>query len=397
MDSTRVTSKLLAVLADRIAASPQQCIPFAEYMELVLYHLEAGYYATQSDRIGRRGDYLTAPHYSDAFGRALAVQFVQMWEILGKPAPFQLVEMGAGQGLLAQQVLQHLEDNAPDCFAALEYWIVERSPAMRSHQQHLLQPWQSHVRWQTWEDIPESAIVGCCFCNELVDAFPVHPVVWKAGKLWEVCVALADAVETPDKIRFCDRLCEPSTPRLAAYFNAIDIDLGNGSYPENYRTEVNLAAIDWLATVANRLQKGYLLAIDYGYPAHRYHSPQRDRGTLQCYYQQSFHDDPYRYVGEQDITAHVNFTALERYGESFGLTALQFARQGAFLMALGLGERIAAIANATGGNIQTLLRERQALHRLIDFDGMGGFGVLLQGKGLSEEERSQPLQGFQKV
>ncbi|MEO0949379.1 MAG: SAM-dependent methyltransferase, partial [Cyanobacteria bacterium J06641_5] len=209
----------------------------------------------------------------------------------------------------------------------------------------------------------------------LVDALPVHLVELVGDRLQEIYVAYRgdNFVEIRD---------EPSTPKLAEYFSDLGIELPGAAYPEGYRTEVNLAARTWLETVDRKLQQGYLLTIDYGYPAAKYYHPQRYQGTLQCYYQHRRHNDPYLAVGEQDLTAHVNFTDLELQGNRLGLTHLGFTRQGLFLMALGLGDRLATLAQ-TCKNPAELFQRRDALHQLIDPMGLGGFGVLLQGKNLT--------------
>jgi SAM-dependent MidA family methyltransferase len=151
---------------------------------------------------------------------------------------------------------------------------------------------------------------------------------------------------------------------------------------------VNLVALDWIATVAEKLDRGYVLTIDYGYPAQRYYQPSRSQGTLQCYYQHSHHNDPYIYVGDQDITAHVDFTALQRYGEQCGLETVGFTQQGLFLMALGLGERFTQLTQTEATSSEDLhdrLRHRDALHQLINPMGLGGFGVLIQSRGFTGE------------
>jgi SAM-dependent MidA family methyltransferase len=166
---------------------------------------------------------------------------------------------------------------------------------------------------------------------------------------------------------------------------------------------VNLAASDWLSPVAKRLKRGFVLTIDYGYSADRYYLPSRHQGTLQCYYRHRHHNDPYIHVGQQDITAHVNFTALERQGEAFGLQQVGFTQQGLFLMALGLGDRIAALSSADTARGQeiagakdlvAIMQRRQALHQLFDPMGLGNFGVLVQSKGLTAEEQQKPLKGL---
>lgn len=388
-------SALCKLIAQQIANSPNQQITFAEYMDLALYHPQHGYYSTKATKIGAQGDFFTSPHLGTDFGEMLALQFVDMWHILGCPAPFTLVEMGAGQGLLATDILRYLKQQHPDCFQAIAYIIVEKSPTLRSQQQQRFQA-QSDLsevpaRWCSWEEIPLDSITGCCFSNELVDAFPVHQIAIANGQLQEVYVTATPG----DPPQFNEQLGDLSTPELATYFDLIGIDLSSESYRDGYRTEVNLAALDWLQTVSDRLHRGYLLTIDYGYPAHRYYNPMRNQGTLQCYYQHSHHNDPYVYVGDQDITAHVDFTALERQGDRCGLQSVGLIQQGLFLMALGLGDRIAALSNPTPNqSLQAILSRRETLHALINPMGLGNFNVLIQSKNLTAKEQQITLKGL---
>jgi SAM-dependent MidA family methyltransferase len=387
--SNRPRSPLADLIRDRIQTAPAQRITFAEFMDLALYHPDYGYYITQAAQMGYRGDFVTAVHLGADFGELLAEQLLQCWHRLGCPQPFTLLEMGAGQGVLAQQILAHLEFTAPDCFQAARYWIVERSPTLQALQQQQLAKYP--VQWLTWEDIPSNTIMGCCFSNELVDAFPVHRIEVQDQQLQEIYVTVSSDSPTV----FSDVVSDPSTPRLATYFK--DLQLDWDAYPSGYRSEVNLAAIEWLQTVSDRLLNGYLITIDYGYPAHRYYSPARRDGTLQCYWQHAHHSDPYYQVGHQDITAHVNFTALEHYGTEVGLQTLGFIEQGLFLMALGLGDRIAALSDDAGIHtpldLESRLKRRQRLHTLIDPYGMGNFGVLVQCKGFKTSQEL-PLKGL---
>ncbi len=384
---------LCEAIADQIAESPQNRITFAEYMDTVLYHPQHGYYATNAVKIGSQGDFFTSVHLGADFGELLAEQFVQMWEILGRPVPFSLVEMGAGQGILAGDILNYLTVHYPDFLVVLEYVIVEKSPALRQEQQQRLQEFP--LRWCNLEEIPPNSITGCFFSNELVDALPVHQVVVEKGQLQEVYVTTASEECRGEQLfALREAIAEPSTPELVQYFDLVGIQLPSSTYPDGYRTEVNLAALDWLKLVAERLQHGYLLTIDYGYPASRYYNPVRSQGTLQCYYHHRHHDNPYINIGRQDITAHVDFTALERWGKRCGLDKVGFTQQGLFLMALGIGERIAAVSTTTNQSIQQLLRRRDALHQLIDPTGLGRFGILIQSKGLTEAEAAQNLKGL---
>ncbi|NRB08399.1 MAG: class I SAM-dependent methyltransferase [Richelia sp.] len=385
---------LYEAIAHQITTCPENRITFSTYMDLALYHPLHGYYSNQAANIGKKGDFFTSVHLGTDFGELLAEQFVQMWEILGKPQPFNLVEMGAGQGYLAVDLLNYIQQQYPDFYTYLDYIIVERSPTLTQVQQEKLAEFP--VTWQTLNTIPSNSIIGCFFSNELVDAMPVHQFTIRGGKLQEIYVTTKEFVTTGEESKFSQSLFvevsgEPSTPKLKEYFQLVDISVEK--YSDEYQSEVNLAALEWLNKVSDRLQRGYLLTIDYGYPAHRYYNPMRSQGTLQCYWQHQRHNNPYINVGKQDITTHVDFTALEKWGDRCGLTKIDFTQQGLFLMALGLGQRIASLSY-TEQPISQLLHRRDTLHQLLDPMGLGGFGVLLQTKGLQETEISQPLQGF---
>lgn len=363
-------------------------------MDLALYHPQFGYYATPSSIIGAQGDFVTSPHMGRDFGEVVAEQFVDMWEALGRPERFDLVEMGAGQGLVAGDAIAHIQSHYPDCFTTLNYIIIEKSVALRSEQQARLGHWNEQgisVSWRELDAIAPHSITGCIFSNELVDAFPVHWVEVRDQKLQEVYVVHGEN-------GFSIALGELSTPKLESYFDQIDIDLSH--YPEGYRTEVNLAALGWIEQIASKLERGYLLTIDYGYTAQRYYSLARTEGTLQCYYKHSYHSDPFIHIGEQDITAHVDFTALETFGSAVGLRSLGFTQQGLFLMALGLGDRLNRLSqiNSTRAakptDIQAIMHRREALQQLINPMGLGNFGVLIQSKGLTQKEIARPLKGL---
>ncbi|MFB2769860.1 class I SAM-dependent methyltransferase [Pelatocladus sp. BLCC-F211] len=400
---------LCAAIRDRIANSPDQRITFATYMDMALYHPDYGYYSTEAVNIGKQGDFFTSVHLGPDFGELLAEQFVQMWEILGQPAAFSLVEMGAGQGHLALDILNYLKLRYPNFFAALKYIIVEKSPILRQEQQQRLQGFTVEIK-SSLEEILSNSIIGCFFSNELVDALPVHQFILEQGQLREIYVTLQpESIETRfiasaqsqesivnsqrPPTPFTEVIAEPSTPRLAEYFDLVGIQFLENVYPEGYRSEVNLAALDWLGVVADRLQRGYVLTIDYGYPASRYYNPRRSQGTLQCYWHHQRHNNPYINIGQQDITAHVDFTALERWGERCGLAKVGWTQQELFLMALGLGDRMVSLSH-TNQPISDLLRRRDALRQLLDPYGLGGFGVLAQSKGLKETETFLTLKGF---
>ncbi len=417
--------ELCLAIANRIIDSPQRRITFAEYMDMVLYHPEHGYYSSAVKLGLKGGDFFTSVHLGADFGEMLAVQFAQMWEILGRPVPFSLVEMGAGQGLLATHILKYHQQHHPDFFAILKYVIVEKSPSLKQEQQQRLQDFPVH--WCNLEDIPPNSITGCFFSNELVDALPVHQFILEDGELREIYVTVQGGDEAggrgqeaggrgqgespinkftspsphtpptpqtpPTSPSLTEVTGEASTPKLAEYLDLVGIDVTQKVYEDGYRSEINLAALDWLSIVADRLQRGYVLTIDYGYPASRYYNPRRSQGTLQCYYHHRHHNNPYVNIGQQDITAHVDFTALEKWGDHCSLNQAGFTQQGLFLMMLGLGDRIAAISHQQQA-LSQLLQRRETLHQLIDPSGLGGFGVLVQSKGLNKIEISQPLKGL---
>ena len=378
------------LIVNHITNSTEQRITFAEYMDLVLYDSQFGYYGSGKVQIGSQGDFFTSASLGKDFGELLAKQFVQMWELLGNPHPFMLVEMGAGQGLIAADILDYLQNQHQNLFQSLEYIIIEQAPVLIQQQQKLLQPWREqgvNLSWRSWSEIPINSIVGCCFSNELVDAFPVHRVVINPGKLQEIYLTYSET-------KLVEIFGELSTPKLTEYFQLIGVDLTSEAYPDGYCTEVNLAITPWLERVSQCLQRGYLLTIDYGYNAQRYYSPQRRQGTLQCYYQHRHHDNPYINLGEQDLTAHVDFTALERQGERCGLRKVGCTHQALFLMSLGLGDRLQQLSNPVTAKLDLgqLLRRRDALHQLIDPSGLGKFMVLVQG---TEDCYQFPLQGLQ--
>lgn len=387
-------------IAQQITESSCHRITFAQFMEWALYHPQWGYYAAAPTKIGATGDFATSPHLGADFGELLAEQLIQMGQEFEPTQPLTLVEMGAGQGLLAKDILTYWGDRAADLLARTEYWIVERSPALVQEQRqqlHALMQAGVSVRWCTLEELPDRAIAGCVFSNELVDALPVHQVIRQGDTLQEIYVTL-NPQAPPAAPEFVETVGDLSTPRLAEYLAQLDIDLTSDRYPEGYRTEINLAAGDWLATVAQKLDRGYVITIDYGYPGDRYYHPLRTEGTLQCYYRHRHHSNPYLYIGEQDITAHVNFTALEHYGAKAGLQTVGFTKQGLFLMALGLGDRLVRLSQSDAtdrATIQTVLQRRDALQSLINPMGFGGFGVLIQQKGMDGAVSLLGLQGEQ--
>ena len=381
--------RLKQIILAKIQANSDKRITFAEFMALALYHPDYGYYSSGQVAIGAEGDFFTASSLGPDFGELLAEQLAEMWLILDYPKPFQVVEMGAGLGDLAIDILNYWQSNYPDLLQNVEYSIIEESPSLMSTQQEKLQSWREkgiNLSWKNWSDLANHSVTGVFFSNELIDAFPVHHVIWQDNRLQEIYVG-------ENQGELIEIIAEISTPELLNYFEKFHIKINESDYPDGYRTEVNLQALDWLNRIAQKLNKGYLLTIDYGYSAEKYYHPQRSKGTLQCYYQHRHHSDPFVNLGLQDITTHVNFTALENQGKSIGLETLGFTNQGLFLMSLGLGDRLVELSTGKF-SVAEIFKRRDALHQLIDPTGLGKFGVLLQAKGLTPVQKTRSLKGF---
>ena len=329
-------------------------ITFAEFMEMALYDPEYGYYTSGREPVGESGDYLTSPMMHPAFGAAIAKWLFAKWCDMGKPSQFDVVEIGAGKGLLCATILTWMQREFPELFQAVDYLIVERG-SLRSDRALNLPDMQGKVRvLEDVSEIPDGSINGCIFSNELVDAFPVHLVTVEGGRLQEIFVELCDH-------RFVEIFGEPSTPDIPEYFARLGILL-----PEEYRTEVNLHALDWIKQIGSKHASGYILTIDYGYAADEYYMPGRRRGTLMCYYRHMFSEDPYVRIGMQDITAHVDFTSLMNAEVESGIVVESFKTQRDFLIDLGFYD------------LMDRLEGRRAAMSLIDPRGMGSFKALVQ-------------------
>ena len=297
---------LTDILRERIArAGP---IPFRDFMDAALYHPEHGYYASGRARIGRGGDFFTSVSTGPLFGALLARQFAEMWTRLGEPADFTIAEQGAHGGEFARDVLTALREIAPACFAATRYHVIEPSEMLHAAQREMLGEFTAgKVRWfPSLDALP--AFTGVHFSNELPDAFPVHAVVWD-GRTWrESHVAFGDG-----RFHFVEREIT-SAPLLATLSMLPPV-------PTGYRTEINLAALEWIDALAAKLTRGFALVIDYGFSRAEHYRPGRTTGTLTGYRQHRRVDDILATPGETDITAHVDFTqaaaAAERGGCRF--------------------------------------------------------------------------------
>jgi len=348
-------------------------IPFSQFMEWCLYHPEDGYYRSERMSIGRDGDFYTSPCVHPLFGGLIAKQLSQISERL-EGAFFDVVEQGAGKGFLCKDILQWAKQKSPAFYERIRYHLIEPSPPLLKEQEERLAEHQKEgkVFWidpETFEQ-GKALIEGCFLSNELVDAFPVHQVIFDRGILKEVYV-------TQDQGRLKEQMGEFSDSRIASYFQSNDVALQEGQ-----RAEVNLEALDWIEKVARCLKKGFVLTIDYGYLAKELYGPYRKEGTLLCYSQHRTSENPYEKLGEQDITSHINFSSLIQKGEEVGLHLTGLVPQYQFLLALGLLEEMESLAG--GMSEVDALRMRLSLKHLIEPEmGMGEvFKVLIQHKGI---------------
>jgi len=362
--------KLSPIIIEYIRQQGDAGLSFTDFMQLCLYHPRYGYYMQDRERIGKGGDFFTSSSVHEVFGTLLARQLAQMCTILGH-STFTVVEQGAGEGHLALDVLSALQIHAPECYAVLDYCIIEVSPENRKRQADLLHAHKC-VRWSDLEQ--EEPVCGCFLSNELVDAFPVQVVEKHDGVLYEVRVIEHDGVLTEKLIQASDTIMD--------HFARLGVEPAEGN-----RAELCPAAADWMEQVAATLKQGFIITVDYGYPAAELYAPFRRNGTLMCYTRHSANDNPYQNMGEQDITAHVDFSLLQQSGENAGLETLYFGEQYRFLMGLGFVEELMRL-QAQKTDPDEAMALRMTLKNLIVPDnGMGDtFKVLVQARGVDSPE-----------
>jgi SAM-dependent MidA family methyltransferase len=356
---------LAELLAERIRRFGP--LTFADYMRECLYHPVHGYYSRAESK--RFADYYTSVDVHPIFARLLARQFAEMRECLGHPEEFTLVEAGAGAGWFATQVLDFCEGKLPAFYDALRYVAIERSASRREQAKERSKGHAATGHFTTSAEVPARIAAGCIFSNELADALPVHRVVMVNGALKEILVGFRDG-------QFIEVLAPLSTCAISEYFAAQGIVLSEGQH-----AEASLEGCDWISEIGRRLERGYVLTIDYGHPAGDLFDDHHMRGTLLAYQNHRASESFYASPGEQDLTAHVNFTALETWGKRSGLETAGFTSQTAFLLALGQGNEFADLYDE-GQSEAERTKARLQLKTLIYPEGMGErFQVLIQRKG----------------
>ena len=336
-------------------------ITFAEFMDIALYWPGKGYYTSENVRWGKDGDYLTSIDVSPVFGRLLAHQINEMWQNLGSPPQFSIIEVGAGREELSFHIRDTIKKLFPEFYKTADFQLVDVNPI---HIQKLEERTSFH---SSIEDI-KPGITGCIISNELIDAFPVHRVVEMDG-LKEIYVGYEDA-------GFMEIRGELSSSGLNDYLEKIGIKLEQGQ-----KAEINLKALDWIKSIGALLKRGFVITIDYGLPARELFRHNRN-GNLLCYYRHTMNNNPFHQIGYQDITAKVDFTSLAATGRDAGLEVTGFTTQFYFFMGIGALGEFKEVEELNMGNLDAF-QWNQGIKELMLPGGMGDdFKVLIQHKGV---------------
>lgn len=339
-------------------------------MEIALSHPELGYYSRPDLTWGRNGDYETSPEVHQIFGYLWARQIEECWNNLEQPSQFDLIEVGAGSGAFASAILTWLRDRSPECFEATQATLLDGNPIRLEAQNRALQIRGFNTDHQLLENwlVNNELINGVIISNEFFDALPVHLVERRDNRLYEWFVEMAGS-----SFKFV--LGDTSTPNLEKYFHQLGLQSGESS-----RAEVCLAAPNILRRITDRIGRGYLLTMDYGYEAKDLYASWRKMGTLMAFQNHSPQPDPLSMPGQLDLTAHVDFTTLARTAKDAGLEAAPTVSQAEALTALGLPVTLGAAEKRAHVNVARFVEERRAAAQLTDLTGLGRIRVLALAK-----------------
>jgi SAM-dependent MidA family methyltransferase len=364
-DAREHSERVAARIREEIAASGGW-ISFARYMELALYAPALGYYCAGSRKLGKAGDFVTAPEISPLYGQTLARQVKQVLD----SGLDEVLEVGAGSGALAATLLEELERSGK---APRNYLILELSSDLRERSRDTLAERVPHLLERVaWLNRLPPSFSGVVIGNEVLDAMPVHVVRVQGGKIEEGGVGVrADRVDWSWRIASGDLLEAARALKL----------------PEGFRTEIPLVAHAFMRTLAGVLEKGLALFVDYGFPAKEYYHPQRKEGTLMCHYRHRAHSDPFFFPGLQDITSHVDFSAMAAAAREGGLDLAGYTSQAQFLVNCGITEVMARTPSGDGARYLPLANQANRLTSPAEMGEL--FKVIAFGRGLSA-----PLLGF---
>lgn len=315
--------------------------------------------------MGPRGDYMTSPELSPVFGTLVGRQLREMWQAIGHPDVFQIVECGAGTGSLCRDILWWASTSAPEFHSTIHYTIIEASSAMVAHQRSILAS-DSNRNDVDWKDELPGDVTGCILSNELLDSFAIHRVKMKNDSLSEVFVRWSGGT-------FTEELRPIQGGEVTAYFDRLGLRPGEGC-----TAEVNLQALDWMRSAGQVLRRGFVMTFDYGYEASELFAPWRTAGTLMCFYRHNPSNNPYVRIGRQDMTSHVDFTSLIAVGEEAGLTTVGMTSQSEFLERLGIQDALDPPSEGT--DLEAYYARRGQINELLDPAGLGRIRVLVQSK-----------------
>lgn len=377
-------SRAVKELIDAELTAAGGWISFTHYMKLALYAPGLGYYSGGAAKFGQEGDFVTAPEISPLFGRAVARQAVQVLELTDGAG--DILEFGAGTGKLALDLLLELERLG--CLPRL-YFILEISAELQQRQRQLFERYAPHLLLRVvWLECLPAKFNGLILANEVLDAMPVHLVVWRDADLFELGVM--SSVSSGDEFEWSECPLREGELFEAARALTPRIESGSGdisSGVREYVSEINLAAWGFMASLAKILQQGAIVLIDYGFGRGEYYHPQRNRGTLMCHYRHHAHDDPFYLPGLQDITSHVDFSAVAEAAANAGLELLGYTTQAYFLVNCGITE---SLAQTPAENVKEYLPLANQLQKLVSPAEMGElFKAIAFSKNIS-----QPLIGF---
>ncbi|MCK5717979.1 MAG: SAM-dependent methyltransferase [Thiomargarita sp.] len=367
-EALALSQSLSTQIIDNIHQAGGQ-IPFVDFMKQALYTPKLGYYSSGLRKFGKSGDFTTAPEISPFFAQCLANQCQQVLADFDDPV---ILEFGAGSGIMAADILTALENL--HCLPT-QYWILEVSAALRDRQQETLKKHVPHLleRVQWLDQLPQQAIQGVILANEVLDAMPIHRFCVEEQGISELYVGYQDS-----KFVWQQQVTEHQAFKEAV----TQLQL-----PVGYISEMNLALSAWIQTISDILAKGLILLIDYGFPSHEYYHPERSQGTLMCHYRHHAHSDPLTLVGLQDITAHVDFTAVAHAAHAAGLHVSGYTRQAQFLLATGLPDLLSKL---DFHDTQNYLQQTQHAKTLILPNEMGDlFKVIALTRDIDT-----PLSGF---
>lgn len=371
-DEAEHSARLEARIRDEIARGGGW-ISFARYMQLALYEPGLGYYSAGARKFGAAGDFITAPEVAPVFSRCLAVQCAEVLRELGGG---DILELGAGSGVMAAALLEELARR--DCLPQ-RYRILDVSADLRERQRATLEAAVPQLLDRVdWLDRLPEDFTGIVVANEVLDALPVERFVVRGG--------VVNALGVTSQLGRLEWSETRAPAALADAVHAVERDTGV-TWPEGYTSEVALGLAHWLAALATSVQRGVLLFVDYGLPRREFYAAERSDGTLLCHFRHRFHDDPFTRVGLQDITAWVDFTAVAEAGQAAGLDVAGYTTQAHFLIGCGLGE---FIADVSGLDVVSRVNvSRQAMVLTLPGEMGERFKAIALVKGYDS-----PLRGF---